>query len=529
MSQPDVFGTSPLPPPKALKQPLSSVLALAEWDDVRDSHVPPRYRSEYTGSAPYRAEFIEGCRLLGIDSELYPQQLVLADAINAVTPEGMPLARFFAALLPRRSSKTTTILAIVLGRCMLRANYLVGYTMCTTGQKARDRFLKDIVPMLLRAYPDDDTRPFQIRKAAGSERIVFDNGSIFQVLTPTGEAFRSDAFDCVVLDEAGEAKAGEGIGSGADLLAGVLPTLDTRRSAQVIVAGTAGEFRDGNLLWDALQDGREKVPRTGIVEYSAPADLVDEDIATWELVEPIVRAAHPGIGTLTDLDTIAFNYRKFSGKLRTKFLREYLSVFDDLGGSQGIISPPAWTDCAASLPPGLDWPELPKTWVMGIAADRDQQAAAIVGSWRDEQGRAHTVLIDQRDGVAWLAPRVRELADKYKVKVAHDNFGVVLSEVLPLKQSIPLRLAPQTTENIKTAAALFVKEVHMRNLSHYGQDKLTASVLSARKRVITTGWGFGKAPGSDDLICAIEAASMSLRYFDTLKARKPLPRMIAAS
>jgi len=497
------------PPPKALKQPFF----VGDWEVVRDSHVPPVHVSSFAGSEAYRGEVLAGCRMLGL-RVVHPQQLLTADAVNAADAEGVPVSPFVGVLMPRRSSKTTTLIALLLGRCLEREDYLVGYTMCTTGQKARDRFLKDIVPALERAYPGE--RPFTIRKAAGSERVVFDNGSLFQVLTPSGEAFRSDAFDCILLDEAGEASPE----LAEDLLSGALPTLDTRVGAQVIIAGTAAKYRKGNLLWDTLEEGREGVSGTGIVEYSAPDGITVDDIETWEMTEPIVRAAHPGIGTLTTVDAIERNFRKLS---RGQFLREYLSIFEDLGASTGIVRPDRWAACDLDAP----LPVPPAHFVLGISVSSNQSAAAIVAAWR-EDGRARGLLLDHREGVRWLAPEVIRLARLYRVKVAHDSFGPVLAEVTALQAARVQRLVPFTTKSVTTAAALLVKEINDGNVGHYGQDKLTASVLVARKRKIgVSGWGFGRGSEDDD-ISAVEAFSMALLTFDESRARKPIPQMFAA-
>lgn len=502
----DFLNSTPLPPHPATT---ADSFSPEDWEFLRESHTQPLHVSEYTGSAQYRAEFVKGAQALGLiradgsESKLVAQQLVIADACNATDADGYPLNTVMGIIVPRRSSKTTTLLALALGRCLSRDDYLVGFTLATTGAKARDRFLKDIAPALERAYPDEATRPFKIRRSTGSERITFDNGSIFQVLTPSGEAFRSDAFDCILIDEAGEASAA----LTEDLITGALPTFDTRPHAQLIVAGTAAKFRTGNLLWDTLEDGRKGGTGTGIVEYAAPDYTTVDDLETWEQALPIVRAAHPGIGTLTTEKAIERNYNRLP---RKQFMREYLSVFEDVGATTGIIRPEAWkrAELLADVPPP------PEHFALAISASPNQASASIVAAWRVD-GRAHVVVLEHRDGVAWLAPQAAELARKYDVPIVHDNFGVVLAETEALRHAKPkVRLAPQTTKQVQTAAALFVKEVDTGNLTHYEQAELTAAVHRARKRKIgASGWAFGRADVNDD-IAPIEAASMALRYYD---------------
>jgi hypothetical protein len=180
--------------------------------------------------------------LIGRRNELHPQQLLLADVLSSGQ-------RFTGVLMPRRSTKTTTILAWMIGRCLTREDFLCAYGVMTSQKKARDRFLKDVVPVLERVYPDPNTRPFKIVRANGQERLTFANGSILQILGPSGDDYRSDAFDVIVLDESGEAEPE----LGEEVLAAALPTQDTRPGAMLAVAGTAAKYRDGNLLWDELE------------------------------------------------------------------------------------------------------------------------------------------------------------------------------------------------------------------------------------------------------------------------------------
>ncbi|MFC5930210.1 hypothetical protein D6T64_05660 [Cryobacterium melibiosiphilum] len=499
------FDYAPITPAVAA----SRIYPWADWENLRDSHTPPHYVSAFTGAEEYRDEFLMGAHAFGLidkdgsNSKLKPQQLVMADAANAVDADGRPLSPFLGVLIPRRSAKTTTALALVIGRCLARPNYLVAFTLCTSGLMARKRFHSDIVPVLEKAYPHEATRPFKFYKSGGSESINFTNGSRFVVVSPHGESFRSEAFDCVLVDEAGEAS----LTMGEDLLAGILPTLDTRPDSQVITCGTAGTFRTGQLLWDTLSDGRDGKPGSGIVEWSGPEYLTAEDVETWELTEPIVRAAHPGIDTLTTISAIERNYRKLP---RDKFIREYLSIFEQVGATVGIIRPEKWA--AAEL--NDDLPEPPAHFALAIAASPNQAYASIVAAWR-EDGEARILLLDHRSGVKWLAPRALELARKYKVPVAHDTVGVVLVEVEELQRAKPRpRLQPQTFRNVITAAALLIKEIDTGNLKHYGQTVLDEHAAIVKKRMTgKTSWAFGRTDYDDD-ISAVEAASLALRAYD---------------
>lgn len=481
--------------------------------------------SELSDSVEFRQEFIDGCALLGVgdgDKTVKPQQLYTADVINAA-------GESVAVLEPRRSAKTTSLFALALGRCANRPGYFVGYTACTTGQKARDRFIKDIAMVLQRRFEEDTrnhyvatlddgrTVGFRVLEGKGGERIVFDNGSIFQVNAPHGAAFRSDAYDLVILDEGGEATPE----MGEDLLGSIMPTFDTRPEAQLVVAGTAAKYRKGNLLWDALEDGRAGV--SGIVEYAAPDSTTEEELDDWDIVRELVLLAHPGIGTLTNLETVEKRYRKLK---RAQFSEEYLSIFGTDGATAGIIDGDKFE--AGALGDDPTTVEPPKDFTLVMAVHPNQISATIVAVWRVD-GKARIAVLEHQDRVNWLVKRVHELAVKYKRPIVHDTQGPVTIHAEELARRVPrIKLLPQDFGNIKTAAALLVKEIADGKVEHYNQDTLNEAVALTRKRKTgANSWALGRVNDEDDII-DVEAAAMGLRVYDDTNRREPLRPSFAA-
>src|SRR5690606_9278829 len=156
-----------------------------------------------------------------------------------------------------------------------------------------------------------------IRWANGSEALEFSNGSMLWVVPPRSDAFRSEAADTMLFDEAGELDPAQP----EDLLEGALPLLDTRPQGQAIIARPPARSRAG-LLWSTLQEARTgEDPTTGIVDYSIRDDessvllgedglpLLDEQ-GRPQLDEAVVRRVHPGIGTLTTWAKMQARFRK---------------------------------------------------------------------------------------------------------------------------------------------------------------------------------------------------------------------------
>lgn len=122
----------------------------ADWLELRGRVVLPQESSELVTSGADRAEFLRGAELLRFHGELamrgrsvQPQQMLVCDVLAAGHARN-------AFLLPRRSSKSTSLIAVALGRAEAREDYRVGILTLTSGKAGRSRFLKDVVPALER-------------------------------------------------------------------------------------------------------------------------------------------------------------------------------------------------------------------------------------------------------------------------------------------------------------------------------------------------------------------------------------------
>jgi len=508
----------------------------ATWLEWRSRAIPgigtPLVTTDQT-----RMEFLEGARLLRLDKFVRagdggtgptPIQLVIADMLNA--------GHFMNGILePRRTTKTTSIQAVILGRCTLRDDYQVGWTLATTGAKASERFRKDIVAQVLRVYPDHKSAPFSINVGKGTEHIAWSNGSFLNVYAPGGDGFRSGGFDLGWVDEGGEAEPD----LSEDLTIAVLPTMDTKPGAQFVVSGTAAKYRGGNLLWDTLNDSD-----AGVIMHAIPDTTDPEELESWEPTEDhprgrvraLVEAWHPGVGWTTPLSSIERNFSKFP---REKFLAEYLGVFGSEGSNIGLISPPSWERAAR---PG-DLPKPPKRFALAMAIHPDGLWASLAVAWmhRDElddlvsvalalDGQAPPVeekvavgLLWHQQGVQGFANKALQFARKYKVPIIYDQLSQaagVETESLSRAQPRPT-LQPATTTDVRRGATKVLKLLEEDGLIHWRQPQLDNAVAIAVKRPIGTagGFGFGRPKGDYAAdITEIEAVSLAVQFIDESRA-----------
>lgn len=480
-----------------------------QWDSIRNRVLPPQLMRDLAESDVDRREFIGGMTLLRetgatrkAGHKLQPQQLLVADVLAAGHRRNV-------LLIPRRSTKSTSCIGVGLGRAQARDDYRVAILTMTTGKAGRSRFLKDVEPNIRRLFPDQKTGDAQIRKGAGMERIEFRESGGFMQWMSSIDDFRGEAFDLIFLDEAGEPDP-EKV---AEAIAAAMPTMDTRPGAQIVVLGTAGDYREGNLLWDWLEQSRTN-ETMGSIGYMADQDLTVDDIDTWEKTVPLLVAMHPGIDTLTTIESIRENYESFP---RDKFLKEYLSVFGRVGGGS-FINMQKWGELADNreVLPGP-----PAHFRVGLAVHPFGTSASIMAAWRVD-GVAHVLNLEHKAGVNWVDGAVRRICAKYRVPYVFDSAsGNALVEVQKLNRARPKpKGEPQTSTDVATAAALFMKEYEADNLVHYGEETFDAAAACVTQRFFNNSkrYAFGRKNETDDIL-DFEAGSMALRAYDDSKPR----------
>jgi hypothetical protein len=421
--------------------------------------------------------------------KLYPQQFEIGECLDRLRP-------LSAIVMSRRSAKTESVLLWVFAMMQERPGLQVAFTMATTREAARAKFMADVWPIMDElADIHDDVKVYRGQGFEGAHM----GGSSFVVVAPNDKAFRSKAFDIIIVDESGAAEPDVV----EHLMPALLPTLDTSDLGMLILMGTAGDYRAGNLLWDALHDDD-----AAVVDYS-PGDVIDvAALADWDYAEAMLEMYHPGIGTLTTSERIKRNWALMTPKA---FAQEYLSVWGNAGGDGGLFNSDQWT--AGLLLEKLPTP--PKRFALGVAASDD--SAAIVAAWRDEHGQARIVQLDGRAGRAWLPSAARDLARRYRVPVVLDpRSNTIMADVKQaLEQLRPApRLEVQDYESVAAAHERMKLEVERGTVSHYGQQSLTDAFLAVKRVQMGAKWKFASMKEGIDITPA-QAATLALRYYDS--------------
>lgn len=455
-----------------------------------------------------------GARMLGLP--LTPQGLNEVRLLSALDAENGALYRTVVIQMPRRSTKSTSIWAAIIGRAASRPGYKAVMT-AQSGTVASAILLEHGEMLEANGYAGykrkeldeaEGNGTLRVLRNGGREKIEFANKSVILAVPPIASAVRSKAADDIVIDEAGEFEGSKG----DEFMSGVLPLMDTRgEKAQLIVAGTPGKMRTG-MFWELLENGRGGEDEdVGILDYSA-ADTDDpEDREVWRRVHPGPSAIKPDGSPLTSMRTLE---RRFKNMPLPQFAREYLCMWPS-DASVKALDMEMWGKL--QRPQSLDlWPA---KFAYAFDCAPDGSSAALVAAWRDESGDAWLEVIDHRQGTDWLIAKIKELAPTNPHPVAYDRIGANMDAAMRLQSLRPQVRAEglHFVNGVVPAESAFVRELNAGRLRHYGQVSLTAALDGATWRVLEGARLWGRKASASDLTPAV-AAALALHYYDTVVA-----------
>ncbi|WP_036963665.1 hypothetical protein [Promicromonospora kroppenstedtii] len=482
------------------------------------------------------SETRKGMEMLGFTAEgdegLFTQSLNVGRVLAAKDGEGGSLYKQVIVEIGRRATKSTSIMATLIGRAMARPGYKAVVT-AQSGVIASSIILEHGEMLENNGYAgykrktSDDVEgdgTMRLLRNGGREKIEFSNKSVIWCVPPTAAAVRSKAADDVWIDEGGEHE-GE---KGQSFLDGVRPLMDTRGElAQLILSGTPGIARVG-MFWDALEDARKGTdPDDGIVDYSLsdeeygeldprPWDDLSEEQqeierAVWRRIHPGPSSYKPDGSTLTSVRTLERRRAKMPFH---QFVREYLCYWP-ADAMTSAIDMGAWAACER---PAVS---LPDKWAWAYDVAPDGSAAAVCAAWRDDDGNAWLEVLDYRPGTDWLPKFVQAHRGTQRFGIAYDAINANLDPAAVMEAFKP-RVKTNglhMSKGVVPAQARFVRELNAGRIRHSGQPTLTTALEGARWRESEGGRLFGRKASANDVAPAV-AASLALHVYDTDVAKR---------
>ena len=346
-------------------------------------------------------------------------------------------------------------------------------------------------------YPEITDIVKHIRYTNGEECIELDNGGVIEFSARSRQAARGfDGISLVVFDEAQELED--------DQLEAIVATLSASATGtrQMIYTGTPpypgcpGDVFRRRRTTCLTDPGKHDSWHEWSVEAKSVDDIEAHDKDLWYMTNPAL-----GIRLSEE-----FTEEEFRTMSKDGFCRERLGWWSPIitEVQETALDPELWAACASTerKPEG-------KT-AYGVKFSADGQLVALCGAVIPKEGKPRISLIEQRpvvQGTKWLADWLNQRYGKSCCVVIDGRNGVDvlvdrISEVWRAKGSI---IRP-TARDVVGAVSLLTESVNEGTVTWFSeQGTLNDSALSATKRKIGSGWGFG---GPDST--PIEACSLAL-------------------
>lgn len=371
--------------------------------------------------------------------------------------------------VPRQQGKTTLILTLILLRALGAGGERIVYT-AQTRNDARRKLVDDWLPEL-------DHTPFsqfyRTRLANGSEALRFRNGSIASLVATTKKSGHGGTLDLAILDEA-FAQAD------ARMEQSLKPAMMTRPQPQLWIVSTAGTPSESPYLLDKVEKGRQMVEAglnhsVAYFEWAAAEDADPADPETW-------RSCMPSLGLTVTEDAVRSDFESMN---LSEFRRAYLNLWTTTSVDP-VIPMVVWDALADPNSSALD----PVAIAFDIPPSRS--SGVIVAAGKRADNKIHIEVVDQREGVEWLAPTIAALVKAQRPCV------VLCDKVGPAAALIPelerLGVTVETTEaqEMARACGLFYDAAMGDQLRHLGGHDLRDALDGAVKRPLNDAWAWSR-------------------------------------
>jgi hypothetical protein len=435
--------------------------------------------------------------------------------------DGRPVMKYREVRLfvPRQSGKTILMMALMAWRTLIMTETLGkkqnAKFFSTTGLHAKQKWSDEHVPIMEDSLLNGQ---FSVRRQAGMEGFLFDNGASWSIGASTEKAGHGDSLDLVVADEFFAADDDR-------IEEGARPTMITREGPQIWFVSTFGsadptkEHKSGPL-WEKVDDSRERC-RDGdhgavaSFEYSAAdfddyAGLIDySDPDMWLRTMPGL--AENGGLQFYNLETIKAEFD--SMKLHA-FKRAYLNLRAPKGSKKvpALIKPKEW-DIIINDKSGFRRRE---KLVLGIDVEADNSRSSIVAAGPNilPAAKTHIELIADEEGSEWVADEIARLCVRHDISAVALDAGGPANRLLPDLERVAkngrFKIIKYSGATYKASCEAFRVAVIDGTIRTHGQPVLSEAVDQGIQRMVSDLWLWDrKSPLS--YISALVAATVAHR------------------
>lgn len=447
------------------------------------------------------------CAEMGVTFDLWQHgigQIALgkrADGKYAATVGGVVLS------IPRQVGKTFLVGMIVIALCILHPGFTVLWTAHRT--RTTSKTFDSMQGMVRRKKIW--LHVLAVRRSNGEQEIRFRNGSVIMFgAREQGFGRGFDEVDIEVFDEAQ-------ILTASALEDMVAATNQSRHEAGALLffMGTPPRPKDpgeefANRRSKALSG---KNPNIAYVEFSADTGADPDDRKQWAKANPSYPVRTPD----ESMERLRENLTDDES-----FAREALGIWDPVSTTR-VIDEDSWSLVADPASMAIER----LTLAIDVPPERSVASVALAGLRPD--GRWHVELDDERKGVDWVIPWVKERAAKNRLHavVVDELSGLVekrRDRYFLVGTKIAVTLAAAEGRDMAIACAKFYDSVIDQSLRHTDQPQMNVALSVARKRTISGGgWAWNRKDAASD-ITPIVAATLALWGAQNDNVKRPAAR-----
>lgn len=351
-----------------------------------------------------------------------------------------------------------------------------------------------------------------IRYTNGEECIELDNGGTIEFSARSRQAARGfDGISLVVFDEAQELMD--------DQVEAIMATLSASQTGtrQLIYTGTPPYPNCPGEVFKRKRQGcfDSPSPHDAWHEWGVEGDNIEkinaEDRTLWYMTNPAL-----GIRLTEDFTAEEFNTMSKDG-----FCRERLGWWAPTVSQQidYAIESDKWDRCKS------DEPKPEGKTAYGVKFSADGSWVCLCGAVIPKDGKARISLIDAKPtgyGTGWLAEWLNERSSKACCVVIDGKNGVdVLVEKISDKWRMKGSVIRPGARDVIASVGMLVDAINEESVTWFsGQEALRESAITATKRPIGGGWGFGGENSA-----AIEACALAF-WGAKISKRDPNKKML---
>lgn len=361
-------------------------------------------------------------------------------------------------------------------------------------------------------FPEFANDVKSISHARGYEGIYFQDwidadgntqtGGCIEFATRTNSGARGGTYSVIIIDEAQEL-TDEQQEAMLPVISAASDVRDRKLLPQQIFVGTPPNYTCHGTVFPKMHNeahsGEEK--DFWWLEWSIESSNLVADISNPEIALEFAYQTNPAMGYRIAEKTVL---NEFEAMSIDGFARERLGWWtpNAIKKEDYAIPEAIWMKCASLEPK----PEGKMAY--GVKFSADGSRVAFCGAVIPENGQARISLIDYcstGDGIKWLADKLNSGYTKASCVVIDGKNGVdvlidKISDVWKVKGSI----VRPSVKDVIASVGMLCDALNEQSVTWYEkQEILKESAISATKRQIAGGWGFGGEDSSPIEACAL--------------------------